>query len=119
VRAAIGASLLALALSSAGACAQDYRPPADVPVEGQSDDGNLSVRVDRLEAALRRATGQIEDLQNDNRKLAEQLRKFREDVEFRMSGKSGEAAPAVAPVAPEPTRPARPSPSALARPARR
>jgi tol-pal system protein YbgF len=109
VRAAIGASLLALALSSAGACAQDYRPPADVPVEGQSDDGNLSVRVDRLEAALRRATGQIEDLQNDNRKLAEQLRKFREDVEFRMSGKSGEAAPAVAPVAPEPMRPLRKS----------
>lgn len=105
MRAAIGAGLLALALSSAGASAQDYRPPSDVPVEGQSDDGGLSVRVDRLEAALRRATGQIEELQNDNRKLEEQVRKFREDVEFRLSGK-GEASPAPA-ASPEPARPLR------------
>ena len=108
MRAAFGAGLLALALSSAGASAQDYRPPSDIPADAQSEDGGLSVRVDRLEAALRRATGQIEDLQNDNRKLAEQVRKFREDVEFRLSGK-GEAAPAAAPSAPEPSRPLRKS----------
>ena len=105
-----GAGLLALALSGAGASlaiAQDYRPPSDVPGEGQSEDGALSIRIDRLEASLRRATGQIEDLQNENRKLAEQVRKFREDVEFRLSG-PGEGAPVAAPVA-EPTRPMRKS----------
>jgi tol-pal system protein YbgF len=112
VKAVIGAAF-ALALLGAGASAQDYRPPSDLPSEGQSEDGNLSIRIDRLEAALRRATGQIEDLQNENHKLAEQVRKFREDVEFRLSGKEGGAggaggAPVAAP-APEPTRPLRKS----------
>jgi len=106
VKAAIGAAF-ALALLGASAVAQDYRPPSDVPGESQSEDGALAIRIDRLEAALRRATGQIEELQNDNHKLAEQVRKFREDVEFRLSGKSGAAdVPASAPT-PQPTRPGR------------
>ena len=100
MRAAFGAGL-ALALWGASASAEDYRPPSDIPGEAQSDDGALAIRIDRLEAALRRATGQIEDLQNENHKLADQVRKFREDVEFRLSGK-GEAAP-------EPLRPQRKS----------
>ncbi len=110
MRALFGAGLLALTLASANprlAVAQDYRPPSDVPSDGQSEDGALSLRIDRLEASLRRATGQIEDLQNENRKLADQVRKFREDVEFRLSGK-GEALPGAAPAA-EPTRPQRKS----------
>jgi tol-pal system protein YbgF len=111
VRALFGAGLLALTLASANpplASAEDYRPPSDVPADGKSEEGVLSIRLDRLEASLRRATGQIEDLQNENRKLAEQLRKFREDVEFRLSGK-GEALPAAPPSAPEPSRPQRKS----------
>ena len=76
----------------------------------QSEEGALALRINRLEAALRRATGDIEELQNENRKLADQLRRFREDVEFRLSGKQG-AAPAPTSVgeAPEPgpTRPQR------------
>jgi tol-pal system protein YbgF len=105
----VGVLAWALAGSAPLAYAQDLRPPSDVPGDPQSDDaGALTVRIDRLEAALRRATGQIEDLQNDNRKLAEQLRKFREDVEFRLSGKS-EALPAAAPATPEPARPLRKS----------
>lgn len=107
VRAAFGAGLLALALTSANAGAQDYRPPADVPGESQSEDGGLSVRIDRLEVSLRRATGQIEELQNDNRKLAEQLRKFREDVEFRLS--KGEPGKVDSNPASEPTKPQRKS----------
>ena len=104
-------AVLGCALLSQSALAQDWnRPPSDVPEDSQSESGALAMRIDRLEAALRRATGQIEELQNDNRKLADQVRKFREDVEFRLSGKSGEAplpAPTVAAANPEPTRAAR------------
>ena len=93
----VGAGVLGLGLTGA-ALAQnlspDYnRPPEDVPSQeggGQMDnEGALALRITRLESALRRATGQIEDLQNDNRKLSQQLQKFREDVEFRLSGKTG------------------------------
>ena len=109
----LGVGVLGLTLLSQSAPAQDWnRPPSDVPEDSQSESGALAMRIDRLEAALRRATGQIEELQNDNRKLTEQLRKFREDVEFRLAGKSGEAplpAPTTAAVAPEPSRPSRKS----------
>jgi tol-pal system protein YbgF len=44
------------------------------------------VRIDRLEDELRRANGQIEELQNQNVRLQEQFKRFREDVEFRLSG---------------------------------
>ena len=109
MRALFGAGLLALTLAGASAppaSAQDYRPPSDVPADAPNEEGALAIRIDRLEASLRRATGQIEELQNENRKLAEQVRKFREDVEFRLSGK-GEALPAAVPSAPEPSRPQR------------
>ena len=103
--------MLGITLATAAIAQDNERPPADVPGYGdpQSEAGALALRIDRLEASLRRATGQIEDLQNENRKLSEQFRRFREDVEFRLSGKQG-AAPSADPTvvaAPEPTRPAR------------
>lgn len=107
----LSVGVLGWALLSQSAPAQDSnRPPSDVPEDSQSENGVLAIRIGRLEASLRRATGQIEELQNDNRKLGDQLRKFRDDVEFRLSGKSGEAplpAPTTVAAAPEPTRPAR------------
>jgi tol-pal system protein YbgF len=110
----LGAGILAFGLSGGLAFAQDYnQPPADVPGGGdaQSEAGALALRLNRVEEALRRATGQIEELQNANHKLSEELRRYREDVEFRLSGKAG-AAPlpdagdvATAPApAPAPTR---------------
>lgn len=82
--------------------------------DGQSESGALALRIGRLEESLRRATGEIEELQNANHKLSEELRRFREDVEFRLSGKSGAAAlPAPSDIAsapapaPAPTRTAR------------
>ena len=116
-----GAGVLTLALAGSAASAQNWgqdnnRPPEDVPYQegGQGDnEGALSLRISKLENALRRATGQIEDLQNENRKLSQQLQKFREDVEYRLSGKTG-AAPT-----PEPTVVANaPGPQALPRPRR-
>jgi tol-pal system protein YbgF len=111
----LGASVLMAVLFAHGALAQDdSRPPGDVPGMGdpQSEEGALALRITRLEAALRRAIGDIEELQNENHKLADQFKRFREDVEFRLSGKQG-AVPAPSSVAdapgpaPAPTRPQR------------
>ncbi len=107
----LGASVLTMGLLGQIALAQDYnQPPADVQSSGdpQSEAGALALRIDRLESALRRATGEIEDLQNQNRKLADDFKRFRDDVEYRLSGKTG-AAPLPQPsaVAAEPARPRR------------
>ncbi|MEL6061640.1 MULTISPECIES: tol-pal system protein YbgF [unclassified Methylobacterium] len=68
------------------------------------DASELVVRLGRIENQSRTMAGQIETLQYENRQLKEQLRKFQEDVEFRLSeGKGGEGrgggkpAPAAAP----------------------
>jgi tol-pal system protein YbgF len=113
----LATGVLAIGLWASGALAQDYnQPPADVPdaTDAQSEAGALALRLSRLEEALRRANGQIEELQNQNRKLADDFKRFRADVEFRLSGKSGQAGPLPAPSdvaaatpAPAPTRPPR------------
>lgn len=69
------AALLALGLGPAPAAAQDA--------------ADLLVRTTRLENQLRQLSGQIEQLQFENRRLTEQLRKFQEDVDFRLSERGG------------------------------
>ena len=68
-----------------------------VPARAQ-DASEFVVRLNRLENVSRSMSGQIEQLQFENRQLKDQLRKFQEDVEFRFSeGKgSGARAPAAA-----------------------
>jgi tol-pal system protein YbgF len=59
------------------------------------DASELVVRLGRLENQSRQMAGQIETLQYENRQLKEQLRKFQEDVEFRLNeGKGAKPAPA-------------------------
>lgn len=53
------------------------------------DAAELTVRTGRLENQLRQLSGQIEQLQFENRRLTEQLRKFQEDVDFRLNEKGG------------------------------
>ena len=84
--------------------AQSSAPPVDVPGEAASgsETAALVLRIDRLENQLRQATGTIEQLQNQQRRLEEQLKRFQEDVEFRLNGGHGaapaaEAAPTVKP----------------------
>lgn len=80
------------------ASAQDYdRPGAGsgddpnggnggpAPVDPQ-DPAGLAVRVGKLEGRLREMTGQIEELQNANRKLVEQMQKFQTDLDSRPLG---------------------------------
>jgi tol-pal system protein YbgF len=80
--------------------AQSNLPPGSIPGDSvdSGDPAELVVRIDRLEADLRRANGQIEELENQNHRLEEQFRRFREDVEYRLGGGTG-AAPSSAPVA--------------------
>ncbi|MGU3603936.1 YbgF trimerization domain-containing protein, partial [Methylobacterium brachiatum] len=64
------------------------------------DASELVVRLGRIENQSRIMAGQIETLQYENRQLKEQLRKFQEDVEFRLNegkGGGGKAAPSAAP----------------------
>ena len=92
----LGAGVLTIGLLGHSALAQSYnQPPSDIQGgdDAQSEEGALALRIGRLEAALRRATGEIEDLQNQNRKLADDFKRFRDDIEFRLSSKTGAAAP--------------------------
>ncbi len=81
-----------------------FAPPAAIPEADDDQNGDraaLVLRVERLEADLRRATGAIEELQNQNQRLADELKRFRDDVEFRLSG--AKMPVAVAPPIPAPT----------------
>lgn len=65
------------------------------------DASELVVRLGRIENQSRLMAGQIETLQYENRQLKEQLRKFQDDVEFRLNeGKGGKPSAAPAPSGP-------------------
>ncbi len=73
---------------------------------------NSSFGWGRLESQSRTMSGQIETLQYENRQLKEQLRKFQEDVEFRLNEKGGGGAAAAAKPARSPAPSAAPAPAA-------
>ncbi len=109
-----GALGLFLISSAPLASAQELAPPAAVPDAGPTDNGdaaNFAVRISRLEDELRQLTGAVEELQNQNQRLEAELKRFREDVEFRLSGAKPpvaaepSAAPTVASVVPAPEAP--------------
>ncbi len=98
--------------------AQSDTPPAAIPGASadSGDPGALDVRVDRLEDELRQANGRIEELQNQQRMLVDQLKRFQQDVEFRLGG-AGPAAAAAPTVAP--TTGAAPAPASAVKTARK
>jgi len=70
------------------------------------DAADAIVRINRLESQFRQMSGQIEELQFENRQLKEQLRKFQEDVEYRFQeGRGGSRS---GPSTTTPSRPAQP-----------
>jgi tol-pal system protein YbgF len=71
------------------------REPAQGGRSVQLDPGDLSVRLDRLESALRQLTGTIEQLQYRNQQLESQLKRMQDDTEYRFQqmGSRGGAAP--------------------------
>ncbi len=92
--AALAAGLLALpllAMAGPPARSQDYdRPPPGfgedrderAPLDAP-DPAGLAVRMGRLEGRIRELTGQIEELQNANRRLTEQVQRSGADVDAR------------------------------------
>jgi tol-pal system protein YbgF len=65
------------------------------PSGRSADQGDLSVRLDRMESALRQLTGTIEQLQYRNQQLEMQLKRMQDDTEYRLQqlGSRGGAAP--------------------------
>ena len=51
-----------------------------------NDPAEMVVRLNRLENELRQANGRIEELENQQRLLQDQLRRFQQDVEYRLGG---------------------------------
>ncbi|MGC1695337.1 MAG: hypothetical protein WA743_08695, partial [Pseudolabrys sp.] len=49
----------------------------------QGDPGDLSVRLDRMENAMRQLTGTLEQLQYQNQQLQAQLKRMQDDTEYR------------------------------------
>jgi tol-pal system protein YbgF len=60
------------------------------------DAADLVVRTGRLENQVRQLSGQLEQVQFENRQLKDQLRKFQEDVEVRFSEQRGGSRPPAA-----------------------
>jgi tol-pal system protein YbgF len=82
----------------------------------QSSAGDLSVRIDRLEAQIRQMTGAIEQLQFRNQQLADQLRRMEDGGAQQSSAQpprpTGVPTPSIAPsVARPPATPAPPPPA--------
>jgi tol-pal system protein YbgF len=63
----------------------------------------LLERVQRLESQVRALTGEVERLQNSNRQLEQQLRRFQEDVDLRLNERpaGGGARPPAQPARPQ------------------
>jgi tol-pal system protein YbgF len=88
---------------------------AAIPAAARAQDAaELLLRIDRLENLVRQLNGQVEQAQNQNRRLEEQLRRFQSDTDFRFKEMEGGRAPRQAPAAPQPgaTQPAAPQPGA-------
>ena len=77
---------------------QQRQVPPQQPPTGrvaQSDPGDLTVRLDRMENVLRQLTGTIENLQYRNQQLEMQLKRMQDDTEYRFQqlGAKGSAPP--------------------------
>ncbi len=77
------------------------------PLRAQ-DAAEMLLRLDRLEQLVRQLTGQLEQAQNQNRRLEEQVRRFQNDTDFRFKELEGARGGARPPQPGAPTNPANP-----------
>ncbi len=89
--------------------------PTDQPQAVQADPGGPSVRLDRIENALRQLTGTIEQLQYRNQQLEMQLKRMQDDTEYRFQqlGSKGGLPAGAAPRAMAPPGPVNAPPAAI------
>ncbi len=59
----------------------------------QNDPGDLSVRLDRMENAMRQLTGTLEQLQYQNQQLQSQLKRMQDDTEYRFQALGSRGGP--------------------------
>lgn len=67
-----------------------------VPARAQ-DAAELMLRIDRMENLIRQLNGQVEQAQNQNRRLEEQLKRFQSDTDFRFKEIGGGRQPGATP----------------------
>jgi tol-pal system protein YbgF len=72
---------------------QGGQPQAEQPRVAQADAGDLSVRLDRMESALRQLTGTIEQLQYRNQQLEDRLKRMQDDSDYRFQQLGSKAGP--------------------------
>ena len=89
-------------------------PPTPRGGGGNEMVGQLLDRVTSMEEETRRLRGRVDELDNRNRRLAADLQKLTEDMEFRLNQREGSAAPPTRPgpvgnLATPPTRPPGPA----------
>jgi tol-pal system protein YbgF len=80
----------------APAQSQQEQQPEQSRQVAQANSGDLGVRLDRIENALRQLTGTVEQLQYRNQQLEMQLKRMQDDTEYRLQqlGSKGGGAPA-------------------------
>jgi len=78
---------------------QSRQSAQQAPTGRGSDPGDLSVRLDRMENALRQLTGTLEQLQYRNQQLEMQLKRMQDDTEYRFQQLGSRGGPAPAPQA--------------------
>ena len=73
----------------------DSQSRQTTPAGRTADPGDLSIRLDRMESALRQITGTIEQLQYRNQQLEMQLKRLQDDADYRIQqqGLRGGTAP--------------------------
>jgi tol-pal system protein YbgF len=93
--------------------AQGDRPQGETRQTAQSDPGDLSVRLDRMENAMRQLTGTLEQLQYQNQQLQTQLKRMQDDTEYRFQALGSRSGPpsGTPPRAMPPQAPANPPPA--------
>lgn len=102
----VGAALFSLVVSASPASAQlwgqqpSYGQQQQPQTYGQSDDDDPGIRVQQLEAQLRKLTGQNEELQYRNRQLEDQLRQLQAGAAPAAGAGRPNAAAAVQPLPP-------------------
>src|ERR1035441_6361832 len=99
-------------------------PPGESRVDvqrgqaAQADPGDLTVRLDRMENALRQLTGTIEQLQFRNQQIEMQLKRMQDDTEYRFQqlGSKGGPPAGAQPRAMSPQTPGNAPPAPTRRP---